>query len=311
LRTRRDFWRFRLPPPVGELRGYSAILVASALFGASATIGTLLMSNLGVPPLAALVMVHGIASLVFIPWALRARPKRADTALFLLAGLNGAAVSPLLWFAGVAMTTATEAALLANLEALFTVLFAYVFLKERVPRRGYVGIAALLVGAVAVTTEFDFVTFGFKEHLLGNTMLILSAVGFGIDNNVSRVLVARYDRRGIPFFKLWIGLAVILPLALVLRVPFPFNAETAPLILLLAIGGVAGIMWFFYIAFQEIGAMRAGAIISTSALFGVAIAFAVFGDPPSAPQLGGGLLMVAGTFLMLEWTPRLRRNPGR
>ena len=57
--------------------------------------------------------------------------------------------------------------------------------------------------------------------------------------------------------------------------------------------------------------MRAGAIISTSALFGVAIAFAVFGDAPSAPQLGGGLLMVAGTFLTSEWTPRLRRNPAR
>jgi len=54
--------------------------------------------------------------------------------------------------------------------------------------------------------------------------------------------------------------------------------------------------------------MRAGAIISTSALFGVAIAFAVFGTPPTAVQFGGGLLMVAGTFLTTEWTPNLRRN---
>jgi len=293
---------------VGELRGYTAILAASALFGASATIGTLLMKGLGVPPLSALAMAHGIASISFLPWARRAKPKRADAALFLLWGLNGAAVSPFLWFAGVPLTTATEAALLANLEALFTVAFAYMFLRERVPRRGYLGIAALLVGAVAVTTEFDFVTFRFTEHLLGNGMLILSAVGFGVDNNVSRVLVSRYDRRGIPFYKLWIGLAVVIPLALALGLPFPFTGETAPLILLLGIGGVAGIMWFFYIAFQEIGAMRAGAIISTSALFGVAVAFAVFSDAPSAAQLGGGLLMVAGTFLTTEWTPRFRRN---
>jgi drug/metabolite transporter (DMT)-like permease len=61
-------------------------------------------------------------------------------------------------------------------------------------------------------------------------------------------------------------------------------------------------MWFFYIAFEEIGAIRTGALISTSALFGVAIAFAYFGASaaPSAVQLGGGLLMVAGTFLTIE-----------
>ena len=76
----------------------------------------------------------------------------------------------------------------------------------------------------------------------------------------------------------------------------------------LGIGSVAGVMWFFYIAFQEIGAMRTGAIISTSALFGVAIAFAVFGTAPTPVQFGGGLLMVAGTFLTTEWTPNFRRK---
>jgi len=35
-------------------------------------------------------------------------------------------------------------------------------------------------------------------------------------------------------------------------------------------------------------------------LFGVAIAFAAFGTPPTAVQFGGGLLMVAGTFLTIQ-----------
>ncbi len=293
---------------MGELRGYGAILSASALFGASATVGWALMRQLGMHPLAALVLVQAVATLPFLPRAVRTAPRRGDWKLFLLWGVNGAAIAPFLWFAGVPLTTATEAALLANLEALFTVLFAYVFLRERVPRRGYVGIAALLVGAVAVTTEFDFVTFGFTEHLLGNTLLILSALAFGVDNNVSRVVITRYDRRGIPFYKLWLGLAILIPLSLALSIPFPVDGQTLPLILFLAFGGVTGVMWFFYIAFQEIGAMRAGALIATSALFGVAIAFAAFGDPPSAAQLGGGLLMVLGTFLTSAWTPRLGKN---
>ena len=285
---------------MGQVRGYSAILTAAALFGASATVGTVLMRSLGLHPIAALILVHSVASLPFIPVALRQRPRRADLRIFLLWGLNGAAFAPFLWFYGLSLTTATEAALLANLEALFTVLFAYAFLHERVPRRGYFGIAALLVGAVAVTTNFDFVTFGFTAHLAGNSMLILSSACFGIDNNVSRILIQRYDRRGIPFFKLWIGLAAVIPIALLAGIPFAVSTPMVPYIVLLGLGSVTGVMWFFYIAFEEIGAIRTGALISTSALFGVAIAFAAFGTPPTAVQFGGGLLMVAGTLLTLE-----------
>ncbi|HEV8596047.1 MAG TPA: DMT family transporter [Thermoplasmata archaeon] len=295
---------------MGERRGYASILTASALFGASATVGTYLLKNLGLNPLVGLVLAHGIASLAFLPFARRTLPRRADALLFAVWGLNGAALAPLLWFYGISLTVATEAALLANLEALFTITFAYVFLKERVPRRGYLGIALLLAGAVAVTTNLDFVSFGFTAHLAGNSLLIASSCLFGIDNNVSRVLISRYDRRGIPFFKIWIGLAVIIPISLAVRAPYTFSPSILALAVFLGIGSVAGVMWFFYIAFQEIGAMRTGALISTSALFGVAIAFGVFGTAPTAVQFGGGLLMVAGTFLTSEWTPRLRKNQG-
>ena len=294
---------------MGQVRGYGAILLASVAFGASATLGTLLLKGPGaVDPLAALLVAHGLSALVFLPFARKVRFRREDARFLVLWGVNGAAIAPALWFFGLARTTATDAALLANMEALWTVAFAYVFLHERIPRRGYLGIAALLVGALAVTTSFDFVNLTFTTNLLGNTLLILSSLCFGIDNNMSRVLVMKYDRRAIPFYKILIGLAVLAPLTLAVGTSFAFDLDHVALAGVLGLVGVAGVIWFFYIAFQEIGAMRAGAIISTSALFGVAIAFAVFGTPPTAVQFGGGLLMVAGTFLTTEWTPNLRRN---
>jgi len=296
---------------VSERRGYAAVLTASFFFGASATVGTLLMTGPGaVSPFAAAVVATAIAALLFAPFARRAALKRKDLRFILVWGINGAAVAPLLWFVGLTRTTPTDAALLANMEALWTVVFAYVFLHERVPRRGYLGIAALLVGALAVTTSFDFVNLTFLENLVGNTLLILSSLCFGIDNNMSRLLVQRYDRRAIPFYKLVIGLAILVPVSLAAGVPYAFTPYHASLVILLGLTGVTLVIWFFYIAFQEIGAMRAGAIISTSALFGVAVAFAVFGNPPSLVQLGGGLLMVAGAFLTSAWTPNFRRAKG-
>jgi len=296
---------------MGALRGYAAILTASAAFGASATLGTLLLTGSGaVDPLTALVVSHGLSALVFLPFALKVRIRREDARFVLLWGVNGAAIAPALWFFGLAQSDAINAALLANMEAVWTIAFAYVFLKERVPRRGYLGIAVLLVGALAITTNFDFGSVQFRQYLFGNVLLILSSLCFGIDNNMSRLLVMKYDRRAIPFYKILIGLAILAPISLLFRSSYAFDVEHLFLAAALGLVGVAGVIWFFYIAFQEIGAMRAGAIISTSALFGVAIAFAVFDTPPTAVQFGGGLLMVAGTFLTSEWKPNLRRKVG-
>lgn len=294
---------------MGELRGYGAILLASAAFGASATLGTLLLTGQGaVAPLAALIVAHGLSTLVFLPFARKVRFRREDAWFIVAWGVNGAAIAPALWFLGIAQSTVINAALLANMEALWTIAFAYVFLHERVPRRGYVGIAAILVGVLAVTTKFDLSDVEFSRYLIGNVLLILSSLSFGIDNNMSRVLVMKYDRRAIPFYKTVIGLAVLVPLALALGTSFTFDLNHFALAATLGLVGVAGVIWFFYIAFQEIGAMRAGAIISTSALFGVAFAFGVFGASPTPVQLGGGLLMVAGTFLTSEWMPNFRRK---
>lgn len=288
-------------PSVSEVRGYSAVLTAAFMFGAAATLGTLLIRETS--PIVALVTTHSVAAIPFLPYALRNRPARRDWRLFLLWAANGAVLAPLLWFFGLPRTTATEAALLANLEALFTVSFAYAFLKERLPRLGYVGIAGLLVGAVAVTTDFDFVELGFTANLLGNVMIILSALCWGIDNNISRTLVRRYDPRALPFYKLTLGLVFLWPLWFLLEGTLDFAVGDVPfvvlLILLLGIAGVAMVIFFLYVAFKDIGAMRAGALISTSALFGVAVAFAVLGQPPSPVQLGGGILMVVGTLLIV------------
>ena len=170
------------------------------------------------------------------------------------------------------------------------------------PRLGYAGIAALLFGALAVTTNFDFLNMGFAAHLLGNSLIILSALCWGIDNNISRTLVRRYDPRALPFYKLLLGLAFLAPAMLLFGGPLTTDEPSLAALLAVVFGlaGVAAVTFLMYVAFKDIGAMRVGALISTSALFGVLIAFLVLGTPPTAVQLGGGLLMIAGTFLVVR-----------
>ncbi len=287
--------------------GYAAILTASALFGAAATIGSVLLRLTS--PFAALVVANSLGALSLVPFTLRIRPRREDLPVLIAWSANGAALAPVLYFYGLyglQGTTPTEAALLSNLEALFTVAVAFAFLRERVPRTGYVGIVALLLGAVAVTTNLDFVHLRFTAHLAGNTLVILSALCWGIDNNVSRRLVTRYDPKALAGLKLAIGLAFLWPAAFLLGTSFALPLEALGLAAVFGIATLSVVMLLMYVSVREIGAMRAGALISTSALFGVAVAFVVLRQPPTPVQLGGGLLMVAGTFLIagVRWRRR-------
>jgi len=67
--------------------------------------------------------------------------------------------------------------------------------------------------------------------------------------------------------------------------------------LVLALTGAAAFTYLFYFAMRRIGALRVGAILATSAAFGVAIAVA-FGFPLTPIQALGGAIMAIGVVVM-------------
>lgn len=279
----------------GKLSGYLAILVGAFLFGMWATVGKIALQ--GVAPLTAAWFVQAVSAVAFSPFLRRLRLTRRDWRLTIAAAVFSAVIAPALYFTGLNLTTPVNAALLSNTEALFTVVFAFVLLRERLPPTGYIAAAAILGGAVLVTLDLEPGAGPVAAALLGNVLLVLAAASWGTANTASRIVISHHDIPSYVCVYLSVGTLVLTPIVLVTGTPLVIPPAELPLLLFLALTGSALFTFLFYFAMRRIGALQVGAILATSAAFGVTIAVA-FGFPITAIQAAGGAVMALGVVAL-------------
>ncbi len=277
--------------------GYLAVSVAALLYGLWANLSKLVEGTIA--PLTIAVYTQFLPGFLFLPWLARHRPPRKDAPLLVLITFAGAFGAPIVFYYGLTGTTAANAALLSNSESVFTVVIAFVVLGERLSRRGYVALAGVVVGAFTVTTGLQLGDLASAQYLIGNVMVVLATFFWGVDNTGSAVLSRR--SRIIPMIsaKLLLGGLLLLPVLALTGTPLVPSGPDVWVLLVIAFGCVAGFTLLFYFALRKIGAMRAGSILATSALWGVLISLVLFpGEPLSPAQIAGGGLMVVATIAL-------------
>ncbi|MFA5895409.1 MAG: DMT family transporter [Thermoplasmata archaeon] len=281
-----------------RLSGYLAISVAAVLFGMWATVAKLVLNEANA--LTIVLYTQLIPGLIFLPWLVKYRFPRRDLKFLLAITFVATVVAPIVYFFGLTKTTSANAALLSDTESLFTIAFAFVFLGERLRPRGYLAIVGIAVGAFLVATQLDFTSVAFLAYLEGNLLLIAAACFWGMNNNGITVL-SRRNPRSLPMIslQLLIGAFIMVPINVVMGAPFLVSPIAAAGIVFLGLTGVGTFTVLFYFAFRTIGAMRTGAVLSTSALWGVLIALLVF------PEQGLGVWQIVGGALLVGATVAL------
>jgi drug/metabolite transporter (DMT)-like permease len=199
---------------------------------------------------------------------------------------------------GLRQTTAIDTSLLLNAESLFTVIIAFVFLKERCAKKEYIGILMLLVGVIFVTTNGAFQKLTLTENLVGNLLIIGACFFWGIDNNLSKFLSQKRDIIMVTALKCFIGGLALLSISFFLGFNFSIPLVSIPYILFVGAFSIAFSILFFLFALRKIGSMRTGVIFSLSSLFGAVLAFVVLRESFTIIQLIAGLIMILGIYVL-------------
>lgn len=282
----------------GHLRGYLAVSGAAILFGMWATVAKLVLNETS--EFTIVLYTQLVPGLVFLPWLAKYGFPRKELPFVLGITVLATVVAPVLYFFGLGKTTSANAALLSDTESLFTIVYAFVFLGERLRARGYAALVGIALGAFLVATQLDFTSVAFFGYLEGNLFLIAAAALWGMNNTGVTLVSARLSRL-LPLIalQLLLGAAFMVPINLALGAPFVVSPVAAAGIVFLGLTGVGTFTVLFYYAFRTIGAMRTGAVLSTSALWGVLIALVVFPEQGLGPwQVVGGALLVGATIAL-------------
>jgi len=278
----------------------SYAILAAALFGLSAPISKLLLSE--IPPLMMSALVYlgaGLGMIIVNSVKNMTKYKGMEAKLekkelpFILAMIALDIAAPISLMIGLTMTTAANAALLNNFEIVATSLIALIVFKEAIGKRLWFAITLITIASIILTTD-DLRSFSFS---LGSVLVILSGVFWGLENNCTRKLSIKDPLQVVIIKGLGSGVGALL-IAL-----FADDLVWNPTFILLALllGFFAyGLSIFFYVTAQRsLGAARTSAYYAVAPFIGVLLSFFLFDEPITAGFIIASLIMVAGTYFAI------------
>lgn len=271
-------------------------LISAALFGISAPLAKLLLSDVSPWLLAGLLYLGsgtGLAIAQLFWKSNETRLQKSDVPWFGGAVLAGGVAGPVLLMFGLAQSSASEASLLLNLESVLTLVMAWVVFKENVDKRLLAGAAAIVVGAVILSWPDQAII----DVDWGPLLIAAACLAWAIDNNLTRKVSAS-DPVQIAMVKGLVAGMVNVSIALMLGGEWP--GTTA-----IAASGVVGFFGYgvsltlFVLALRHLGTARTGAYYSLAPFIGAGTAIIFLGEPITVTFIGGGVLMAIGLWLHL------------
>ncbi len=286
---------------INRTGAYSALL-AAGLFGVSTPLAKVLLSRLDAILLAGLLYLGAGVGLAALLAARRLRQRtiiatslsRRDLPWLAGAVLSGGVLGPLLLMVGLARTSAANASLLLNSEAVLTAILAWTVFREHFEQRIVWGMIAIVMGAVVLSWV------GRPEGTsgIGELLIALACLAWAVDNNLTR-MVSGGDSHIIACVKGLVAGGVNTAIGLL-------NGAAVPDMVVVFGAGLVGFFGYglslqlYIIALRQIGTARTGAYFSAAPFAGAAVALMIFQTPLTVAFLAAALLMALGVWLHLS-----------
>lgn len=280
-----------LPPGIGQA------LLAALLFGASTPLAKALTGTASPLVLAGLLYLG--SGLGLLGWRALRRAGAgmpiagADWPWLAGAVIAGGVIGPVLLLSGLARVPGASAALLLNLEGVFTALIAWRVFRENVDARIAFGMALIVAAGVLLSWQGS----GGLTLPVGSLAVIGACLCWAIDNNLTRE-VAGGDAVTVAALKGLVAGSTNLALGMMFAGSWPAPTEAAGALVLGLVGYGLSLVLFVR-ALAELGAARTGAYFSAAPFAGVLVALIVLGERPDPDFWAAAALMAAGVWLHL------------
>jgi drug/metabolite transporter (DMT)-like permease len=218
----------------------------------------------------------------------------------LAVGVIGGSVPFILFFSGLAMASAPSAAFIQKTLFVWVALLAVPFLGERLGIASIMGLAVLLVGQMLVVPP-DGIRWG-----TGETLILTATLFWAAETVLVKRLLGSIPSQVMAALRMGVGLVVLvgyLALSGRLGVLAGLNLTQWAWVALtgLILAGYVGV-WFA--ALKRAPASVVTSVLVLGAVVTGALTAVSRGAPPSPTVVGGYVLIVLATLLIVTWTRR-------
>lgn len=281
-----------------RLFGIVLVNLATLLWASNSVIGRLLKDSVG--PITISALRFWVAAIIFA-WLLRHRPPEErrvgrDIRLLIAMAFTGIVLfSPILYL-GLRYTTAVNCSLINGLAPLITGIFATLIIKEPMSARQISGALAALGGVLMLISGGSPILWQMAVFNIGDIIILISVAIWGLYSVISSKTMRRRSAVSATAFSTFIGLPVLILLALWEQqtIPALFDWQSVLGLLYLGVGpaAIGFVAWNAGVA--RLGASGAMVFYNTLPVYGALLGFIFLGEPLGIHHLIGGLLIVGG-----------------
>ena len=272
-----------------------SLIAACVLFGSAMVVTKVTFEQVPVPQVA--LWRFAVASVSLLPFVLasRIRLKRQHLAAFLVTAFLAVPCTYLLQFAGLALTTATNTALIAGLAPTLVAVAAVVVEREALSAFGWSAVAVSTLGALLLVGGPSS-----AGNWLGNLLVLLSLFAMTAGILLNKRLMRDYPPLVATAYLFFFGTLMLAPISLVWSGPPTLHLPVGTLLSLVGQGVVFTALPYglWNLGLNRVAASLAGIYSNvepaSGALFGVLILKETLG--PLA--LAGGLLVIGAAVLI-------------
>jgi len=288
------------------LRSFLLFAAICLVWAMNMVVSRVMVEDLAVPPLFYAALRSGLGAVVLLPW-LRPVPANLLKVLLVTFATSGGAFA--LLFMGLRTTSPSAASVIGLSAAPLTVLFAVLFLGERVHWRRAVGIALAFTGVVVAVADPAGWRGGAGEGLL----LVLASAVVGA---LGAVFIKQLPLSPLRL-QAWGTLGsvtMLLPLSLVLE-DTPVAASLAAgweLVAALLFSGLVvsvGAHTLYFRMLQRFDANLVAPLTLMTPVFTIVLGVVITGDAVSLRLLAGGAIAAAGVLVILVRPSRALFKP--
>ena len=225
---------------------------------------------------------------------------RSDWGRLLICSLLGMVINMLTFFKGLELSTPINSAVLITLIPIVVVVLSALFINEKVTIKKAVGILLGLVGAIALVVFGSEARQDATNITLGNTLLIINPISYGIYLILSKKLIEKYH----PFTLMkW-----LFTIAIFINFPITYTEfsevqwEELPLtivwrIVFVVFGTTFLAYLFISFALTQLKASTVGAFVYLQPLIGILFALAMGKDNLTTIKVAATVLILLGVYL--------------
>jgi drug/metabolite transporter (DMT)-like permease len=286
------------------------LLAVAAIWGVNFSVTKLVLAELGPLALNALRFPLALAALALVVFTIPGprMPRRQDIGRIVALGLLGNVAYQLCFIYGLDWTRAGNASLLLSTTPVWTLLLSAASGHELPSARGVVGVGGTLVGMALVVLGGGLdVSLG-SGTMRGDMIMVCASVLWAAYTVAGRTPVARYGALRVTTWALLVGTPVIVAMGIPSVARTDLGAvSTGAWAGVVYAGvlsiGVAYLLW--YRGVRVLGNNRTAVYSNLVPVVGLFTAWVWLGERPSALQLGGALVILAGLTVA-----RLDQSPG-